>query len=151
MNSDKHMIKHFNSSKDLALQIREEILYLKMLVLFGSRARGDYREDSDYDFAVLYDEDLQESLTKDKPYGFIEAYSVIPKVLGISSDRIDIVNLGHCSDVIAHFVAQDGKLLYEKEIGCFEQFKQRALMSDRQLYEIQQQIANRIRTSLARR
>ncbi|MFN5861757.1 MAG: type VII toxin-antitoxin system MntA family adenylyltransferase antitoxin [Pseudanabaena sp.] len=151
MNSDKHMIKHFNSSKDLALQIREEIPYLKMLVLFGSRARGDYREDSDYDFAVLYDEDLQESLTKDKPYGFIEAYSVIPKVLGISSDRIDIVNLGHCSDVIAHFVAQDGKLLYEKEIGCIEQFKQRALMSDRQLYEIQQQIASRIRTSLARR
>ncbi|MFN9610402.1 MAG: nucleotidyltransferase domain-containing protein, partial [Pseudanabaena sp.] len=47
MNSDKHMIKHFNSSKDLALQIREEIPYLKMLVLFGSRARGDYREDSD--------------------------------------------------------------------------------------------------------
>lgn len=138
--------------KQLAPNLVREIPYLIILALFGSRARNDHDETiSDYDFAVLYDEDLQESLTKDKPYGFIEAYSVIPKVLGISSDRIDIVNLGHCSDVIAHFVAQDGKLLYEKEIGCFEQFKQRALMSDRQLYEIQQQIANRIRTSLARR
>ena len=132
-------------------QIGVRLPYLKMLILFGSRATGNATNTSDWDFAVLYDEDLQESLTKDKPYGFIEAYSVIPKVLGISGDRIDIVNLSHCSDVIAHFVAQDGKLLFEKEVGCFDQFKQRALMSDRQLDNLQQQIANRIRASLARR
>ena len=72
-------------------------------------------------------------------------------MLGISRDRIDIVNLGHCSDVIAHFVAQDGKVLFEKEVGCFDQFKQRVLMSDRQLNELQQQMTNRIRASLASR
>jgi predicted nucleotidyltransferase len=143
--------KNLEDLKSLALKTVEQLPYLQMLILFGSRATDGATDESDWDFAVLYDEDLQESLTKDKPYGFIEAYSVIPKVMGISSDRIDIVNLGHCSDVIAHFVAQDGKLLYEKETGCFEQFKQRALMSDRQLYEIQQQMANRIRASLARR
>lgn len=142
---------NFIHLQDSTVQIREQLPYLKMLILFGSRATGSATDLSDWDFAVLYDEDLQESLTKDKPYGFIEVYSVIPKMLGISRDRIDIVNLTHCSNVIAHFVAQDGKLLYEKEVDCFDQFKQQALMSDRQLDEIQQQMANRIRTSLARR
>ncbi len=134
-----------------ASQISARLPYLKMVILFGSRATGSATDLSDWDFAVLYDDDLQKSLTKDKPYGFIEAYFVIPKVLGISSDRVDIVNLGHCSDVIAHFVAQDGKLLYEKETSCFEEFKQRALMSDQQLDGIQQQMADRIRTALAKR
>ena len=143
--------RNLEGFKSLALKIAEQLPYIQTLVLFGSRATGRSTETSDWDLAVLYDEDLQESLTKDKPYGFIEAYFVIPKVLGINSDRIDIVNLGHCSDAIAHFVAQDGKLLYEKEIGCFTRFKQRALMSDRQLDELQQQMKNQIRASLARR
>ncbi|MFN9858172.1 MAG: type VII toxin-antitoxin system MntA family adenylyltransferase antitoxin [Pseudanabaena sp.] len=150
MNSDKHMIKHFNSSKDLALQIREEIPYLKMLVLFGSRARGDYREDSDYDFAVLYDEDLQESLTKDKPYGFIEAYSVIPKVLGINSDDIDIVDLGNCSEILAHRIARDGVLLYEKNKGLFTSFQKKALMSDIQVQQSRRARIDNIKLSLKR-
>jgi uncharacterized protein len=134
-----------------ALLIGDRLPYLQLLVLFGSRATAKATDESDWDFAVFYDEDLQEKLTKDKPYGFIEAYSVIPKVMEINSDRVDIVDLSYCSDVIAHFVAHDGILLYERECGCFERFRQKALMSDLQLHELQQQIANRIRASLAGR
>jgi len=151
MKTELSIAENLEAISALAPEISEQLPYLQMLILFGSRATGKATDTSDFDLAVSYDEDLQEKFTKDKPYGFIEAYSIIPKVLGINSDRIDIVDLGHCSDVIAHFVAQDGKLLYERELGYFEKFKQNALMSDRQLHEIQQQIANRIRLSLARR
>jgi predicted nucleotidyltransferase len=39
-------------------QILEQIPYLKLLVLFGSRARGDHDPKSDWDFAFLCDEEL---------------------------------------------------------------------------------------------
>lgn len=40
----------------LSRQIRKKIPYIKMLVLFGSRARGDIHDKSDWNFAVFYDE-----------------------------------------------------------------------------------------------
>ncbi|MCA6586203.1 MAG: nucleotidyltransferase domain-containing protein [Pseudanabaena sp. M051S1SP1A06QC] len=139
-----------SSLRDAAVQIREQVPYLKMLVLFGSRACGDYREDSDWDFAVLYDETLQESLTKDKPYGFIEAYSVISKVLGINSDDIDIVDLGNCSEILAHRIARDGVLLYEKNKGLFTSFQKKALMSDIQVQQSRRARIDNIKLSLKR-
>jgi predicted nucleotidyltransferase len=36
-------------------QILEQVPYLKLLVLFGSRARGDAFPSSDWDFALLFD------------------------------------------------------------------------------------------------
>lgn len=40
--------------RKLARQLPEKIPYLKMLVLFGSRATGNASNHSDWDFAVLY-------------------------------------------------------------------------------------------------
>ena len=36
-------------------QILEQVPYLKLLVLFGSGARGDAFPSSDWDFALLFD------------------------------------------------------------------------------------------------
>ncbi|MFN9610404.1 MAG: type VII toxin-antitoxin system MntA family adenylyltransferase antitoxin [Pseudanabaena sp.] len=137
--------------KQLAPTIDREIPYLIILALFGSRARNDHDETiSDYDFAVLYDETLQESLTKDKPYRFIEAYSIIPKVLGINSDDIDIVDLGNCSEILAHRIARDGVLLYEKNKGLFTSFQKKALMSDIQVQQSRRARIDNIKLSLKR-
>ena len=38
----------------LAQQIPEKIPYLKMLVLFGSRATENIHQNSDWDFAVIF-------------------------------------------------------------------------------------------------
>jgi len=133
-----------------ASQIGTRLPYLKMLILFGSRAIGNETNTSDWDFAVLYDETLQESLTKDKPYGFIEAYSVISKVLGINSDDIDIVDLGNCSEILAHRIARDGVLLYEKNKGLFTSFQKKALMSDIQVQQSRRARIDNIKLSLKR-
>ena len=42
--------------RELSLQLLKKIPYLKMLVLFGSRSTGNINANSDWDFAVLYDE-----------------------------------------------------------------------------------------------
>jgi predicted nucleotidyltransferase len=136
--------------RTLSLEIAEQLPYLKMLILFGSRAIGSATNASDWDFAVLYDEDLQEGLTKDKPYGFIEAYSVIPKVLGINSDDIDIVDLGNCSEILAHRIARDGVILYERNQGLFTSFQNKALMSDLQLQQSRRTRIDNIKLSLKR-
>jgi uncharacterized protein len=41
-------------------KILEQVPYLKLLVLFGSRSRGNHFLSSDWDFALLFNEDLRE-------------------------------------------------------------------------------------------
>lgn len=44
--------------------VLDQIPYLKLLILFGSRAKGTHNEDSDWDFVVLYDEKLRKQYEK---------------------------------------------------------------------------------------
>lgn len=116
--------------KKLSSQIPEKIPYLKMLVLFGSRATGKTHANSDWDFAALYDEKLREESCRDRGFAWFEVPGVIGQVFSLNSDEIDVVELNRASPLIAHFVARDGKLIYEKEPEEFDKFKQKALMSD---------------------
>lgn len=116
--------------KALSPKLPEKIPYLKMLVLFGSRATGKTHANSDWDFAALYDEKLREESCRDKGFAWFEVPGVIGQVFSFNSDEIDVVELNRASPLIAHFIARDGKLLYEKEPGEFDKFKQKALMSD---------------------
>ena len=50
---------------DLPDQVKEEIIKIDPkaeVILFGSRARGDFRKDSDSDFLILLDRPLDEKL-----------------------------------------------------------------------------------------
>ncbi|WP_287519194.1 nucleotidyltransferase domain-containing protein [Okeania sp. SIO2C2] len=51
----------FSDLKNRCLQLPEKIPYLKILVLFGSRARGDTHAKSDWDFAVVYDNEIRKN------------------------------------------------------------------------------------------
>ena len=45
--------------------VREEILTIdrnSKVILFGSRARGDFREDSDWDFLIVLDREISREL-----------------------------------------------------------------------------------------
>lgn len=124
---------------DLSQQFSQFILqvsYLKMLVLFGSRGRGKADQDSDWDFAVLYDEVLAEEQLKG--LGWFKIYDILANAFGISSDAIDVVNLNKCSALIAHYVARDGQLIYEQETGLFEQFKRENFMNQEELKSLRQ-------------
>ena len=50
---------------DIAKQVKQEINRLDPqaeVILFGSRARGDYRQDSDWDFLILLHRHLEPAL-----------------------------------------------------------------------------------------
>ncbi|MDB9537059.1 hypothetical protein PN451_14690 [Dolichospermum planctonicum CS-1226] len=53
--------------------------------------------------------------------------------LKINSDKIDIIKLNHFSKLIAHFIARDGKVLYEESADEFEKFKQRVLLNNTEI------------------
>ncbi|WP_017662190.1 type VII toxin-antitoxin system MntA family adenylyltransferase antitoxin [Baaleninema simplex] len=139
-------ITQLRSNLDLLLQ---EIPYLKMLVLFGSRARGDTHAKSDWDFAALYDEELRQQTVEG--FGWFRDAGILGDCFGISSDNIDLVELDRCSDLIAHYIARDGQVIYEREPGLFAAFRDRALMSEGQLREFCQNMTRKLEDSLQRR
>jgi len=124
-----HLSKQFS-------QFITQVSYLKMLVVFGSRGRGEAHKDSDWDFAVLYDEELAEKQLKG--WNWLKIYDILADAFEISSDAIDVVNLNQCSPLIAHYVARDGQLIYEQETGLFEQFKSETLMNQEELKSLRQ-------------
>jgi uncharacterized protein len=128
----------------LTSQLPNKIPYLKMLVLFGSRATGKTHAKSDWDFATLYDENKRKSCIGERTFAWFEIPQKLGEVLEINSDEIDIVELNSCSSLIAHFVARDGKLLYESEPGEFETFKQNALMSESELKQTEWELRNQV-------
>ncbi|XWK91234.1 MAG: nucleotidyltransferase domain-containing protein [Phormidium sp.] len=139
----------FADLKSLASLVAEQIPGLKLLVLFGSRARGNNQVDSDWDFAVLYDEKLFKSSQKDS-WGWLKIQSILSKIFDLSEDEIDVVDLQQCSPWLAHCIARDGKLLFEKEAGEFEQFRQTALKSAAELKEYRQTVREKVRSALQR-
>jgi len=127
----KQLVPNLNitSLRDSAAQIREQVPYLKMLVLFGSRARGNYREDSDYDFAALYDEEMRHAIADSKKRGLLNIYSHLTNIFDLPTELVEVVRLNECSKSIAHVIARDGLLIYEKEVGEFGRFREQSLMS----------------------
>ncbi|NES20121.1 MAG: nucleotidyltransferase domain-containing protein [Symploca sp. SIO3E6] len=109
---------------ELAQKLPEKIPYLKMLVLFGSRATGKTHANSDWDFAALYDEQLREAYCRG--FDWFEVPGLIGEVFSLNSDKIDVVELDRGTPLLNYHVARDGKLLYEKQPGEFIDFQRQA-------------------------
>lgn len=104
-------------------QIAQEIANLGLLILFGSRAKGTAREDSDWDLAILSQMELD---APPEAWGELSLYEKLGRILQIPSDRIDLVNLRHCSPLLGYVVAKEGKILYEAEPNLFRSFQCKA-------------------------
>jgi len=75
------------------------------VVMFGSRARGLFREDSDYDLAILAKE----------PLGMEELNKLIEKIsneTGIPVDKIDLIDLSGASNELIYEVIRSSIPLY---------------------------------------
>ncbi|MEM0480874.1 MAG: nucleotidyltransferase domain-containing protein, partial [Candidatus Aenigmatarchaeota archaeon] len=60
-------MKELQKIKEIILNIAKEMnIEIDKIILFGSRARGDYREDSDYDLLII----TKEKLEKEKKIEF---------------------------------------------------------------------------------
>ncbi len=117
-------------------QILEQVPYLKLLVLFGSRARGDNFPSSDWDFALLFDEELRQQYEPSGGWNCYRSWVVLQRVLGLGDDEMDWIDLKNASDLLAHKIARDGVVIYESEAGLFEQFRQESLITPQQLKAI---------------
>ena len=84
---------------------------LTLLVLFGSRARGDAAARADWDFGFLSDKAVD-------PLTIIAALAE-----AVGSERVDLVDLAHASGLLRYRAARDGVLVYEANPGIFDRFR----------------------------
>jgi predicted nucleotidyltransferase len=86
-----------------------EIPSIRVAFLFGSRAKGQSREASDFDIAVLVDENMA---AMDRG----QATRALAARLGreVSSALLDIVFLNDAPALLRHRVLRDGILLYQR-------------------------------------
>lgn len=84
---------------------------LTLLMLFGSRARGDQSPHSDWDFGYLGTPDLD-----------VEAL-LGNLVTAVASDRVDLVDLRRASGLLRFRAAQDGVAVFEASTGSADRFR----------------------------
>jgi uncharacterized protein len=131
-------------------ELLEQVPYLKLLVLFGSRARGDHQSSSDWDFAMLFDEDLRQQYEVGGGWNCYRSLTILQSLLDLGDDEFDWVDLKDVSVITAHCIARDGVVLYEKTAGCFEAFRQNALKSPTELRAYRQAVRTEVHEALAR-
>lgn len=79
-------------------------------MIFGSRARGDAHEASDWDLAYLATDTFD-------PAAF---HDVVSSIVG--SDRIDLVDLARAGGLLRYRAARDGRVVYERRPGTADEF-----------------------------
>jgi predicted nucleotidyltransferase len=122
---------------------------LNLLVLFGSRARNEADSTSDWDFAVR----LEPIPVSDRPPFWFPGSDLIPTLshlLQVPDEKLDIVDLSRCSEILSHFIARDGKLIYEKTPGEFAKFQQHALKTKAELKEFRRKQRAQVLQALER-
>jgi uncharacterized protein len=62
-------------------------------MLFGSRARGDNQPSSDWDFAMLFDEDLRQQYEVGSGWNCYRSSTILQSLLDLGDDEIDWVDL----------------------------------------------------------
>lgn len=83
------------------------------LVLFGSRAIGEARPGSDWDFGVLPARGQGEPDLA----GLHRDLSLL-----LSTDALDLVDLTRASGLLRFRCARDGRMVFEQEAGVFHRF-----------------------------
>ena len=84
------------------------------IILFGSRARGDAREDSDIDLLVVLDDDaplekLQAKAVHAARGGYRKSVDIIPCRASVLAKRARAIGS------FAHIVVRDGVTVYERQ------------------------------------
>jgi uncharacterized protein (DUF433 family)/predicted nucleotidyltransferase len=124
--------------------ILEQVPYLTLLVLFGSRARGDHDAKSDWDFAFLCDEELRKQYEKGG-WDTCRIWGILQQTYKLGDDQIDAVEMKNCSDILAHFIARDGRIVYEQNQGDFAAFQREKLMTSAEMKQLRKEMSDRLR------
>lgn len=88
---------------------------VRLLVLHGSRARGDAHSGSDWDFGALFDDDTD-------PLVLTAALAS-----SVRSDDVDLADLSRSSALLRYRAARDGVALWERSGEEFLNFRLEAV------------------------
>lgn len=97
------------------LRARPETVGLRLLVLHGSRARGDAGDGSDWDFGYLAGD------------GFDAAGLVVALTTALGTDAVDVVDLARTNALLRYRAARDGRALVERPVGELLEFQLEAV------------------------
>ncbi|MFN2341139.1 MAG: nucleotidyltransferase domain-containing protein [Halanaerobium sp.] len=97
-----------NKIKEKIIGIAKKYNYVQAVYLFGSQARGQEKEDSDIDIAVLLENNYTEKSGEIK----VQLYEELIKK---GLDKIDLVILNKASALLKYEVVKENYLLYKKE------------------------------------
>ena len=102
---------------------------IQAVYLFGSRADGNERDESDYDLALLLPPgrrpDTHEKRMRDCAFEIAE----------ISGHDVDMINLRSASTVMQNEIVSSGRLIYEADRGAVDEFEMYALSYYQKLNE----------------
>ncbi len=102
------------AGRDAAVAAARATIGLDLLILFGSRARGEARPGADWDFGYVADETADIS-------GLLACL-----VEAIEDDHVDLVDLRRAGGLLRYRAACDGLLVYEATVGRFDQYRLQA-------------------------
>ncbi|MBA7555625.1 hypothetical protein ES705_48301 [subsurface metagenome] len=100
-------LKEIGATLNRVFQKRDEV---RVVYLFGSRARGTVSNFSDIDIGVL----LNEGFVKESVYGY-RADLTAELISLLRTDKVDLVVLNHAPPLLAHRVVRDGIVLHCKD------------------------------------
>jgi predicted nucleotidyltransferase len=83
---------------------------IELIMLFGSQARGEAEESSDWDLGYI----------AAKNFDSTALYTDL--ILALRTDKVDLVNLSKANGLLRYRVTKDGKAVYEKRDGEYEKF-----------------------------
>jgi predicted nucleotidyltransferase len=105
------MIDNFDSRK---IKQFAEKHGLNLVVLFGSRARGEERKGSDTDIAVFAGKKKDVREISEMQIEFSETFHI---------KDIELVDISGKAPLFLKQVSDDGKVLYERKPGIFDEFQ----------------------------
>ncbi len=119
-------------------QIKEVLvteLAPSLLFLFGSRAKGGFRGDSDLDLAYLSVQDITE----------YDQYMLAQKLAKLSGHEVDLIDLNKASTVLKAQIVGMGKLIYCRDQTFKANYVIRTLKEYALLNEERKEILERIK------
>lgn len=99
--------------KDISRKLVDCILKyseVQLFMLFGSRARAEANETSDWDFGYVATREFDSTAL----------YSDL--ILLLSTEKVDLVNLSRVNGLLRFRAARDGKVVFERTKGEYEKF-----------------------------